>query len=158
MRPAGAPSKLVDESPRFLLPTLARVYGDRGALVLQQLYWHAGFGWHAATYAEWSTDFGWSSEKVARGVLDKLRDAGVIKVKREGTDATRLWRIVPAALRRAGIPVAAWAVPDGQIELPERAPKRAARAAQTGVSSIGSKRTAKRRERPTPGIYDRVMQ
>jgi len=95
---------LLDEYPLIVLPSLAKVAGINGAIVLQQLhYWllksnniEEGFRWRYRTYEGWAEDLPWLTASGIRKVLKKLEKDGLIITanhNKRAADKTKWYRL-----------------------------------------------------------------
>ncbi|BAQ11131.1 hypothetical protein OXB_2660 [Bacillus sp. OxB-1] len=96
---------LINESPLFVQPSLAKEMGLNEALVLQQLYFRSliaskqkdGFSWVYKTYEEWQEEFPfWSVDTIKRTIRRLEKKGYVISTSafnKMKTDKTKWYRI-----------------------------------------------------------------
>lgn len=83
-----ATSLIIQEPPLLVFPTLAKLIGLEGSIVLQQLYFLlqnprngrviSGERWIYNTYEEWVQHFPWMSERSLRRVFGDLQRRGIV--------------------------------------------------------------------------------
>ncbi len=84
----GLSQLLFNEPPLVISPSLARVVGLNGAIVLQQIhYWlqksghmRNGVRWIYNTYKDWQEQFPFWSEKTIKRVIKGLKETGLIEI------------------------------------------------------------------------------
>jgi len=96
---------LINESPLFVLPSLAKEIGLNGALILQQLHFRSliaskqkdGFSWVYKTYEEWQEEFPFWSVDTIRRAIRKLEIEGYVistsAFNRMKVDKTKWYRV-----------------------------------------------------------------
>ena len=101
-------SKLIDEPPLLVIPSLATILGLNQAICLQQLHYHLVYQakdaatldeWYSASMANWEYDFPWWSKATIKRTFQQLREAGIVEVEKpEGWNRRNSYRINYEAL------------------------------------------------------------
>jgi hypothetical protein len=163
--PAGVPmsdaaeAKLLPEAPLLVLPSLAVAVGLNEAIVLQQLHFRTRLvadGWWRARLSELRHEFPFWSEATIKRTVTSLRNAGLVKVRKEGTDRTNRYQIDYEAL---GKTVQLRAGQSAPVEGRNSASNRSGASAQGALIPIDRKKKGKEGEGPARGFprFDKAV-
>ena len=101
---------LIDETPLFVLPTLAKAIGLNEAIILQHIHFWLGIveqggdrskfkdgrWWVSKTYTEWQTNFSWWSAQTIQRAIQRLENIDLLLSKQYGSsdhDQTKWYTI-----------------------------------------------------------------
>lgn len=99
-------AKLIPEPPLLVLPSLASAIGLNEAIALQQIHFEtreSDLAWWPNQAAELRKKFPFWSDRTIKRTLGSLQERELVKVRQEGMDRTKRYRVQIGTLHRLNL-------------------------------------------------------